>query len=271
MRGGLWLALLLVASPSPAQPAPPANGPLTYGELRTLPDEALARRLFGALAPDIVLGIRLGWPSSPVIMQRANIWAWTRPRPSYRWGLCETDRSVLSFERDHLRGGANRENPAMRLARIETKTYYIIHDRDLAEGRTRPDPERSGAWGAGCATRDPRRDGVPADNPHQLMRAYALVNELGAAARAGRAHVPIDCSYMRWPGPQPIGEAECLRELRHLGNPWVGWVSGCRGIAAAADCIRVLGGEIFVEFSLNRGQRPIAIAILGVEDNSAVE
>jgi hypothetical protein len=271
MRAGLWLALLLAAGPAAAQPAPPAHGPLTYGELRTLPDEALARRLFGALGPDFVLNMRVDWPRSPVIMRRATIWAWTRPRPSYGWGLCETDRSILTFERDFLRSGADRENPAMRLARIETKTYYIILDRALAEGRTRPDPDHPGAWGAGCGGLDPRRDGVPADSPSQLMRAFALVNELGAAARAGRAHVPIDCSHMRWPGPQPIGEAECLRALRHLGNPSVGWVSECRGIAGAANCIRVLDGEIFIHFSLNQGQQAIAIRIEGVEDNREVE
>ncbi|HVQ07328.1 MAG TPA: hypothetical protein VMS43_02730 [Allosphingosinicella sp.] len=268
MRAGLWLAFLLAASPVAAQ----EQAPLTYGELRTLPDEALARRLFGALAPDIVLSLRLDWPSRPSLMQRASIWAWTRPRPSYGRGLCETDRSVLSFERDLLRGsGLSRENPAMRLVRIETKTQYIVLDRALAEGRTQPDPDRPGAWAAGCDGLDPRRDSVPADSPYQLMRAYALVNELGAAARAGRAHVPLDCSHMRWPGPQPIDEAECLRALRHLGNRSVGWVSECRGIPVAANCIRVLDGEIFIEFSLNQGQQPIAIAIRGVEDNRAVE
>lgn len=271
MRAGLRLALLLAASPAAAQPAPPAHGPLTYGELRALPDEALARRLFGALAPDFVLSPRLDWPSRPLASRRATIWAWTRPRPSYGWGLCETDRSILTFQPDFLRSGADHENPAMRLARIETKTYYIILDRALAEGRTRPDPDRPGAWGAGCGTRDPRRGGVVADYPHQLMRAYALVNELGAAARAGRAHVPLDCSRMRWRGPEPADEAACLRELRGLGDHSVAWVSECRGIAGAANCIRVLDGEIFIHFSLNPGQQPIAIRIEGVEDNREVE
>jgi len=213
MRALLWVALLLAASPAPAQP----QARLTYQELRTLPDEALAQRLFGALAPDIVLSLRPDFPRNP--LPDTSIWAWTRPRASWLPGLCETDRSILTFEPDHLSaGGANRENPAMRLAQIQTHTYYIVHDRALAEGRTRPDPEHPDAWAAACGGLDPRGENVPADHPMQLMRAYSLINELGAAARAGRAHVPLDCSRMRWNGPQPDGEAACLRALRGLGD-----------------------------------------------------
>jgi hypothetical protein len=185
--------------------------------------------------------------------------------------VCETDRSILSFERDLLRaGGVNRENPAMRLVQIQTHTYYIVRDRALAEGRTRPDPEHPEAWAAACDGLDPRGDNVPADNPSQLMRAYALVNELGAAARAGRAHVPLDCSRMRWNRPPPADEAACLGELRGLGDHSLGWVSDCRG-PESANCIRVLTDEFFINFSLNVGQRPIAIRIEGIEDLNEVE
>src|SRR5205085_7259261 len=145
-----------------ASPVSPHPAPITYHELATLPDEALTERLFGALAPDLVLSPRQEGPRAPLIMRPTSIWAWTRPRPSDQPGVCATDRSVLSFQRDLLRGGFNRENPVLRLVGIETQTYYIVHDRDLAEGRTRLDPDHPGAWGAVCATLDPRRDGVPA-------------------------------------------------------------------------------------------------------------
>jgi hypothetical protein len=261
VRASLLLALLLAASPVTAQPPTP----LTYQELRTLPDDALARRLFGALAPDIVLSLSLrpDWPRNP--LPDTSIWAWTRPRASWLPGVCETDRSILSFERDLLRaGGGNRGNPAMRLAQIQTHTYYIVQDRALAEGRTQEDPEHPDAWGAACDGLDPRGESVPADNPLQLMRAYALVNELGAAARAGRAHAPLDCSRMRWNGPQPADEAACLRELRGLGDHSLGWVSDCRG-PESANCIRVLTDAFYINFSLNAGQT-IAIRIEGFED-----
>lgn len=262
------LVALLLAT-SPASPQPPA--PLTYNELRTLPDEELTVRLFGPLANDLVLGARPEGPRTPSILRVMNLWAWTRPRPSDRPGVCETDRSILVFERDSLPGGFNRENPALRLARIDTQTYYIVHDRALAEGRARPDPDHPGAWGAACATLDPRRDAIPADNSWQLMHARELLDELGEAARAGRSEVPIDCARMYWNRQPPADTAACLNALRYLRADLIGWVSDCRGVPAAANCIRVLVSEMFIEFSLDIGQQVIAIGIQGVEDNSAVE
>jgi hypothetical protein len=263
-RASAWLALLLAASP--VQPAVP----ITYDELRTLPDDALARRLFGGLAPDIVLGNRPQASRAPFGLRVASVWAWTRPRPSDQPGVCATDRSILMLERDFLRG-LDRENPALRLARVQTQTYYIVHDRDLAERRTRPDPDRPGAWGGACATLDPRRDGVPAADARQLVRARALLDEFGEAARAGHSRVPIDCAAMHRNGPAPADEAACLGALRYLRADLADWVSECRGVPAAANCIRILAQEVFIEFSLNQGQEPIAIKIEGVEDTSAIQ
>jgi hypothetical protein len=163
--------------------------------------------------------------------------------------------------------------PRLRGDRQAGRRAHPLQDQHqrAAEGRTRRDPEHRHAWAAACDGLDPRRDSVPADDASQLMRAYALVNELGAAARAGRTHVPLDCSRMRWNGSQPDGEAACLRELRGLGDHSLGWVSECRGTPDSANCIRVLDGEIFIHFSLNQGQQAIAIRIEGVEDNREVE
>jgi hypothetical protein len=263
-RASTLLALLLAASS--VQPA----APITYDELRTLTDDALARRLFGALAPDIVLGIRPQGSRAPFGLRVASVSAWTRPRPSDQPGICATDRSILTLERDFLRG-LDRENPALRLARMETQTYYIVHDRDLAERRTRPDPDRPGAWGDACATLDPRRDGVAAADAWQLLRARALLDEFGEAARAGHSRVPLDCTAMYPHRPPPADEAACLGALRYLRADLTGWVSECRGIPAAANCIRVLAQEVFVEFSLDQVQEPIAVRVEGIEDTSAVQ
>jgi hypothetical protein len=258
------LALLLaVGQASARQPVP-----LTYDELRTLPDDALNQRLFGSVAPDIVLSPRPR-ERTAFLMRPVEIWAWTRPRPSSQPGLCETDRSILVFQ--PAIPGIDRQNPVLRLARIVTQTYYIVHDRALAEGRTRRDPENRNAWAAGCADRDPRRDGVPADDPGQLLRARTLIGDLGTAARAGRSPAPLDCTHRYWNRAQPADEAACLREITWLRPDLMGWVSQCRGVPAAANCVRVLASEMFIEFSLNLGQQAIAIRIEEVEDTSAIE
>jgi hypothetical protein len=262
------LLALLVAlqSPTAATVAPP---PLTLSQLATLPEQELVRRLFGAMAPDIFLGSRPDGRSGSLRL-RASVWAWTRPRAADRPGVCESDRVTLEFSREI---SANAGDPSLRLRQIVTQTHYSIQDRALAEGRRQVGEGWRGALQFVCEQRDPRRDmGTPADSPYQLMKAFALVNQLSAAARAGRVPVPLDCAHLHWNGPSPVDEAECLRELGGLGDHSLGWVSECRGTpAAVGGCIRVLAGEIFIEFSLNQRQEPVAIVIQAVEDNSAVE
>lgn len=263
---GALFGFLLAASAAPAHP--PA--PITYDELRTLPDEVLARRLFGALAPDLVLGLRPDEERASFVT-RARIWFWTRPRPSAQPGVCETDRSILAFQREPVGVGVQRENPTLRLAGIATRTYFIIHDLELAEERTRPDPDRPAVWGAACGGLDPRRDGVPADSAWQLMRARALMTGLGDAARAGRSEVPLDCAHVYWNREGPADLAACLAALRHLGSHNVQWVDECRGVPGAANCIRVLASDLFIEFSLDVGQQAIAVRAESVQDTSAIE
>ncbi|HEV7661445.1 MAG TPA: hypothetical protein VGO55_16520 [Allosphingosinicella sp.] len=163
-------------------------------------------------------------------------------------------------------GGVNRENPAMRLAQIQTQTYYIVHDRALAEGRTQEDPEHPDAWEAACDGLDPRGDNVPADNPAQRDARLCA----GQRAGRGRPRRTGACAARLQPHAleraAAADEAACLRELRGLGDHSLGWVSECRGTPESANCISVLTDAFFINFSLNAGQRPIAIRIEGFED-----
>jgi len=262
------LALLVALQPATAATVAPPP-PLTFSQLATLPEQELARRLFGALAPDIFLGHRPEARSGS-LMFRTSIWAWTRPRAADRPGVCESDRMVLEFTRAI---SANAGDPRLQLRRVVNQTYYSIQDRALAEGRRQVGETWRGELQYACEQRDPRRDmGTPADSPYQLMKAFALINQLGAAARAGRVPVPLDCTHLRWNGLPPADEAECLRALSGLGDHSLGWVSECRGTpAAVGGCIRVLTGEIFIEFSLDQRQEPVAIVIQGVEDTRAIQ
>lgn len=258
----LLLALLPAGGTALAQPAAP---PVTLSELRTLSGEALARRLFGPLAPDMFVTPSRNSRPYDLLLAGENVWAWTRPIPADRAGLCRSDRLILHFRTaDFARG---RDGP-MRLHAILGQTYYFVVDRARMMEGGGPPPETMDA----CRALNPlRAQGIPADNSWQLDRALTLMERLGSEARAGRALAPLDCTHMYWHREQPADEAACLRELRYVGPQTANWVSECRGVPAAAGCIRVLASEMFIEFSLNQGQDPIAITIRGVEDNSAVE
>lgn len=263
MRAAL-LALVALTAAAPAWSEPPP--PLRLSQLSSLSDAALVRRMFGDLAAFPIVSWR---PERRVYrspQQRAEIWFWTRPRASDRAGLCETDRMIVGFVAAELTIGPD---PVMEPRRFDLQTYYIIRDRSRARalsGSDRPEAEQA------CAALDPRRDGIPADYPWQLMKALELVADLGAGARAARAPAPLDCAGMDPNGfGPPIDAAACLPELRGLYENSVVWVSQCHGGPPGGDCIRVQVSSRFIEFELSPGQSPVRIVVRGIQDTSAVE
>jgi hypothetical protein len=259
-----FLILLLPAAPASA--ADPA--PLTRSELSSLSDEGLARRIFGPLAGDVVA-------SRPISSARpwSDSWVWFYTRPRKDWlrdGLCVTDRMIVHLTPVALSLG---DNPALRLHSIAVDTNYIIRDRKMANRLSGFDPKELEGQDEACAKLDPRRDSTPAENGWQLMEALQLANELGAAARAGRAPVPIDCTRIHFSGPGPADEAACLKELATLSEVMVDGVQSCADPEVTGGlCIRVQTWDWFIYFVLSWGKQEMErVIVSGIEDNSAVQ
>jgi hypothetical protein len=264
MRGAAFLVLcLLASSPAPAR----ESAPLTVSELAKLSDGQVARRIFGPLAPDLFVSIRPG--TATARWRGERIWFWTRPREDRsNPGLCRTDRMIVSLEPVGTKPTGDR---LVRLASIETRTYFIVRNPALAE-RGSGTPKELEGLEAACAALDPRRDSIPADSGWQLMKALSLANELGAAARAGRAPVPIDCTRLRFSGPPPRDEAECLKEISGLSERLVAGVRSC-GERPALDgsCISVQAANRFISFVLDHDRKMVRVSIEGMEDLSSSE
>jgi hypothetical protein len=241
---------------------------LTRSEVRSLSDQALARRIFGPLASDMSVSNRTN--RNPRLWGPEIIWFWTRPRRSWTPGVCETDRIIVHLEPGlPSQAGGDR---SLRLHGLVVQTYFIVQNRELARRLTGIDPREMEGLDVACAALDPRRDGIPADDSGQLMKALSLISELGEAARAGRTPAPLDCSRMNWNGDPPVDEAACLRELAILRENQVGWVAGCaEAVVFETNCIRVLSSDWFIYFLYRPDQRLTRIIVRGIEDTSAIE
>lgn len=264
MRAALALLMALAAAPAAAAQPPP----LTWSRLHAAPDEELVRHMFGDLAAFPVVSNRPEARPTRYMARRASIWFWTRPRASDHYGLCETDRLIVTFEAPPLSGLAD---PVMAPRRFDLKTYFIVLDRARAREARRPDTAESIAQEPRCAALDPRRDSIPADYGGQLMQAFALVAALGDGARAGRAPAPLDCSAWLTGVTPPADEATCLRELVRLRESSAVWVDRCHGGPPLGNCIRVLAPPWFIHFELDQRQVPVRIVVEGIEDTSSIE
>jgi hypothetical protein len=164
---------------------------------------------------------------------------------------------------------SSREDPAMRPVGFNLQSVFIIENRAEAGRLFNPTRRAPHERDAACIALDPRRGGIPAEYPYQLMRALELTEALGAAAREGRALVPVDCSRINWNGHPPADEAACLRELAVLREDHVVWVQACRAKREApGGCIQVMTRDWWVEFDMNLNQTPRAAVIEGFEDLS---
>jgi hypothetical protein len=260
----LLLALFAAAPATASEPEP-----LKRSELTTLSEEALARRIFGPLASDLYVTnmTREGgrrWSD-------AWVWFWTTPRKDWlRAGLCVADRMIVRLTPDRLAIG---ENPAMRIASVQTETVYIVRDREMATRLSGFDPKELEGQDQACAKLDPRRNSIPAESGWQLMSAFEMVKKLGDAARAGRAPAPIDCSRLNFNRDPPASEAECLAEFKTLGETSVASTRECAdSIVSGTYCIRVQTFDSFIYFVLRwKDQEMERVIVQGVEDTSAIE
>lgn len=260
----ILLALLAAAPAAAREPAP-----LMRAELATLSEEALGRRIFGPLAADLYVTNMTRQTGRP--WEGGRVWFWTKPRKDWlRDGLCVSDRMIVYLAPDPL---AIDKNPAMRIGAVQTETVYIVRDRKMATKLTGFDPKELEGQDEACASLDPRRNSIAADSGWQLMSAFELVKNLGEAARAGRAPVPIDCSGLNFNREPPATVAECLAEFKSLGEHSVAATKECAdSIVSGTHCIRVQTSDSFLYFVLRRQDQEMERVIVeDIPDTSAIE
>jgi len=257
------LALLLAAQPAPAR----ETQTLTREQVRTMSPEELTRRLFGdgALA-GLVFAQRRFDSGRRRWMPLYSLTFLTRPRGTYRAGVCETDHLTILFEPRPLSPG---EDPPVRPRRIQVSTSYFVRDLALARADRVPDETGRVADDRACAEIDPRNaDIIVADDEMQVTRALALIGDLIAAAGAGRTTAPLICSDGEG---RPAAEAECLAMLARLHADKIGYVQlleRCGEPGAGLYCQRIETWEAgtdegyVIQFELRRGNpAPVRIIV----------
>ncbi|HYI47367.1 MAG TPA: hypothetical protein VEX35_02780 [Allosphingosinicella sp.] len=263
MPAAALLTLFLAAQPAPAREAPT----LTREQVRTMSPEELTRRLFGdgALAGLVFAQRRFDSGRRPWIPLYSLTFL-TRPRGTYRAGVCETDHLTVLFEpRPYSLG----EDPPVRPRRIQVSTSYFVRDLALARAERVPDETERVTHDLACAEIDPRSAGIiVADGEMQVTRALALVGDLIAAAGAGRSTAPLLC---RDGEGRPAAEAECLAMLARLHADKIGYVQlieRCAEQDPGLYCQRIETWEAgtdegyVIQFELRRGNpAPVRIIV----------
>jgi hypothetical protein len=270
MRHFLILSALLAgASPAQAQEGGGlAPGAVRLSQLRTASDDALVRLFFGTVRAFPYAGYR-DRERMALAPRRISLTFHSQARATDRAGVCRTDRMTIMLEREIVPD--RRDDPAMRPVGFDLQPLFIVENRGEARRSSNPTRRSPHERDAACIALDPRRDGIPAEHASQLMRALELTGALGAAAREGRAAMPIDCTRMNWHGDPPADEAACLSRLATLREDHVAWVQGCRAKREApGGCIQVMTQEWWVEFDMNLDQTPRRAVIEAFEDMSQV-
>ena len=262
--------MLALAALAAAQTVLPSLEPrsIPLSEFRTLPDAEFARRALGPLELFPFVSHRETDPQRTALHPE-SVWFWTRPRPSDQPGVCASDRLIVQFRPTRFSG----PQVGMQPTGVALQTYYIVQDEAVARQMSGHPMDWRTRMAGLCPSIDPRRiDATPAESAYQLIAARRLLEQLGAAARTGRAPAPLDCSRMNWQGEPPADETACLREMTWLGAHSVHWVQNCwPRRAAPGGCIQVLTSRWYIEFDQAVGGAPIRIVVNGIEDNSAVQ
>ena len=258
-----FAALFLLATPALARD----EAPLRLSERVKLPGDQLARRIFGPLSSNLLVANRPREVSA--LRFNWDVWFWTRAHEdTLTPGICASTRIIVHLERGL---GGDRNDPVVALRDIETQATFLIQNRAFADRGFGFEPKELAGLEPACQAADPRWS-IPADSSWQLMKAFEVANALGAAARAGRAPVPIDCTRIHFAGPPPASEAECLKQISSLSEKIVVGVASCgEGPLSTGDCIRIQTFDWFIYIQLDRAQKMVRAAFEGVEDTSAVQ
>lgn len=237
----LLLALLSAGGAAFAQGT---SASFALSELRTASGAVLARRLFGALAPDMFVQPARGIGTANAYRHGAQVWAWTRPVAEIP-GLCRTDRLILDFR---AAAGGRRGDPRMRLRGVNGRTHYIVTDRArLDAGGNLPPGEE-----AACRAVDPLgTDRLFADNSMQLREALQLLDAL----RAGRLSAPLDCA-----------SEGCREAVTALGSAALRGVAHCQVEPGANACLRIETPDWTVAFLLDGARRAVHVRAEAVDN-----
>lgn len=255
-------------------PAAQERPPLTWERLRDTPPQQITRELFGEFGEGLYLlpgqiPTRLGRFNLPLRYLRFQ----SRPRASYRAGLCETD--WISVELEPVPPTLERLEPGVRPRRLSLLTNYII--QDLAKVRVggpsvdeMPDLERA------CAAIDPRETPtIVAETAFDITGTLPLLADLIEAARKGRTTAPLTCQGDAGDMPQ----AECLRLLAALKPEAITTAdlqNGCGRKDTEVSCYTAGawhdGRDIRIAFEIRRGGggKPALISLTVDPDLSAI-
>ena len=253
MRTALALALLCTGCAT----ASAEEAPLTWARLRSMPPEAVTRELFGEFGRSLFLVPgQIPDRDGRFIRPLRHLYFRSRPRASYRAGVCETDWISAEFGSVPGSPAAPGSEPRARPLRLALLTNFIVQDLDKVRvgGPSvdeLPDLERA------CAAIDPTKTpSIIADSAFDIISTVPLVADLVATARAGRPLAPMECEGDE--GPMP--EQECLRMLAALKPEAISIAdSGGACLAKAADtyCVNAsawqYSRQISISFELKRG------------------
>ncbi len=270
MRAAIaFLALLMTPRPALAAEPPPLN----WARVRDLPPEALARQLFGEVGrimylrpiqlPDLTRHPDFALPSLTFL---------TRPRASYRAGVCETDSVTVELEPVPSAVGPD---PAVQPRHFKLSTQFIV--QDLAKVRDGgPSADEMPELDQACRAIDPREVSlVTAESPFDVAGAVRLLAELVDSARAGRAPAPLECRSFEG---EAVRETDCLRNIARLQPErtyHVELIPDCVAGDATRHCRRALVGDspnaLDVRFEVARGsERPTRITVTQVPNMTLI-
>lgn len=271
MRTAGLAALFLAGAPviGSAEPAP-----LTNDSVGRMPPDELARRVFGDLGHVMYpLPSRSSRGGASGLPLQALAFL-TRPRGSYRAGVCQTDRIVVAFERTPFAIGPD---PAVRPYRFQVYENYFVQDfADARAGGPPEDPEADAELGRTCAAIDPReRQLIVAESAFDVVGGIDALADLIEAAQAGQALAPMQCLDEQ---AQPVAENECLGRLSRL-EPLKLYharsIPGCDRRDPEVHCrwLEVFdydsGLDIMVEYRRG-GREPVAVRVKPSLDESSI-
>jgi len=270
-RPAALLALLLAAAPAWAAPEP---APLNWARLRQMTPEAISRQLFGDLGQ--IMYLQPGQIPATDSFRRPfrDLRFLSRPRASYRAGVCETDWVTVEFR---WAPGALGPDPAMRPRRIEVTTQFIVQNLAEARGGGPVVEEALARLETACAAIDPRDvQPIIATTAFDVTGTVAPLADLIEAARAGRALAPLECLGE---DGEARGEAECLRELARLqpDKMFHAWLSaGCdrneTGLYCRNASVFDFGSAVEIRFEFRRGSAaPTRVFVKPALDTSSIE
>ena len=235
--------------------------------------EELARRIWGGLA-HMMYPLPYSEPRGRLSSMPLHGLAFlTRPRKSYRAGLCETDRIVVAFERVPFGVGPD---PEVRPYRFQTYENHFIQDFAKAREGGPAVEEEGAALDLACAAIDPRKvDLIVASTPFPIVASLDTLADLVEAAKAGRPLAPLDC---RNESGESVEEPVCLRSLAQLDPAKMyhaDYVDGCGRKEPEIYCrwVEVWDGfkSLDINFEFRRGgEEPLRVRVRPSLDESSL-